>query len=73
MSHLDLILIAAGLGGIALFSLLWRNQFFSNRRTSNTTAPKQPPFLIALLTLLSLAAVVFSIHALLVVHGVLRW
>ena len=75
MKPLDLILIAVGCAGIAmLYILLGTKLLVDWKRTSELPRDQDAdavPFWIALLLLLSGAAIIFSIHALLFSHGII--
>jgi hypothetical protein len=81
MNPLDLRLVAIGLAGIVMLFILFSKRFPWNwtkyrampyRAMPPEEAASIAPFWLGLITALSLAAILFSIHALLVVHGVLR-
>jgi len=66
MTTQNLTLTAIGLAGLILLYILFKKKW------TNYTKEKPAPFWLGLVTVLSLAAVVFSIHALLVTHGILK-
>ena len=66
MTSQNLTLSAIGLAGLITLYLLF------TRKLNHYTKDKPAPFWIGITTLLSLAAIVFSIHALLVTHGILK-
>lgn len=72
MSGLDLTLVAVGLAGVAMIWILFTKRFRWNlaRFNGGPFAPAAP-FWLALITLLSFAAILFSVSALLTVHGLL--
>jgi hypothetical protein len=70
MSGLTITLVAVGSAGIAMLYLLFIPRYSWNWKSPDIQRAK--PFWLGLITLLSLAAIVFSTHALLVVHGYLR-
>jgi hypothetical protein len=76
MTGLDLSLIAVCLIGIMMLWLLFTKRFGWNwtrfADLPSQQVSKTMPFWLGLITLLSLAALVFSIHALFVVHGILK-
>ena len=76
MRPLDLILIAVGCAGIAmLYVLLGTKLIVDWKRFSalpRDQASRAFPLWIGLLLLLSGASILFSIHTLLVTHGVLK-
>ena len=66
MTTQNLILTAIGLAAIILLYILF------TKKWTNYTKEKPAPFWLGLVTVLSGAAIVFSIHALLVTHGILK-
>jgi len=66
MTSQNLTLAAIGLAGLITLYLIF------TRKLNNYTKEKPAPFWLGLTTVLSLAAIVFSIHALLVTHGILK-
>ena len=66
MTTQNLTLTTIGLAGLILLYILFKKKW------TNYTKEKPAPFWLGLVTVLSLAAVVFSIHALLVTHGILK-
>ena len=66
MTSQNLTLSAIGLAGLITLYLLF------TRKLNHYTKEKPAPFWLGLITVLSLAAVVFSIHALLLTHGILK-
>ena len=66
MTSQNLTLSTIGLAGLITLYLLF------TRTLNHYTKDKPAPFWIGLPTVLSLAAIVFSIHALLVTHGILK-
>ena len=66
MTTQNLILTAIGLAAIILLYILF------TKKWTNYKKEKPAPFWLGLITVLSLAAVVFSINALLVTHGILK-
>jgi len=66
MTSQNLTLTAIGLAGLILLYILF------TKKWTNYTKEKPAPFWLGLITVLSGAAIVFSIHALLVTHGILK-
>jgi hypothetical protein len=76
MNHLDPILIAVGCAGIAMLYVLIGTKLLVDWKKFSglprNQAARAFPFWIGLLLLLSGASIIFSLHALLVIHGVLK-
>jgi hypothetical protein len=66
MTSQNLTLAAIGFAAIILLYLLF------TKKWTNYTKEKPAPFWLGLATVLSGAAIIFSIHALLVTHGILK-
>jgi hypothetical protein len=66
MTTQNLTLTAIGLAALIALYLLF------TKKWTNYTKEKPAPFWLGLVTVLSAAAIIFSIHALLVTHGILK-
>jgi len=70
MTAQNLSLAAIGLTGLIMLYVLFTKKLHWN--WNSYTKEKPAPFWLGLITVLSGAAIVFSIHALLVTHGILK-
>ena len=73
MTNLDLALIATDATASLLLCLFFTKRVRWNwTKYANSSEKTSAPFWLGLISLLSLGAIVFSIHALLVTHGAAR-